>query len=515
LPNPKGTDTGNEWIELYSCGDNDLNLSNWYLQDKSGKTHPLQDANIESNGFLIIYPDFSLNQSDEEIFLFDDTGNLVDQFTYSSSKEGITWSREFDGIGEWTDSLEPTPGKSNEIDYPDQIRINEIYPSPDKSIERIEWIELHNYSAEEIQLDNWQISDLTKTHELVDLSIKAQGYLLLTQEDLGITLNNSGDSISLINPNQKVVSNFEYGPTSTGISNIYYKGKFEQSQVATPSQENEYVSIDDHFYNLDFLEIEKFKELSTETQELYGLDGVVTAQTDQIYKNKLYIQDKSGGIMVSLPDGIKDYKVGDKIHVCGTRSTYYKEDNIKVPDQNCVKKVGTEAVQAENINEAENLIGLVGQLVSLTGVVVEKTSSSFYIETPDGEIKVASNTKVEIDDFIEITGILTRRGDLPDGEANIRVIPRDQSDVILLSANESEQSNQTWKPGILGQGEFVDLGMGTDISLAIPGIFPLDKITSSQALQNITEKENIHNIIGGSGFLSSVSSIVLLFKKKL
>ncbi len=91
MPNPKGTDTGNEWIELYNSSSSDISLTGWQIKDKTS-SYSLSGQTIKAKSFLVVFPTVSLNNTDEVITLFDNMGN-EDQITYSTSTEGISLER--------------------------------------------------------------------------------------------------------------------------------------------------------------------------------------------------------------------------------------------------------------------------------------------------------------------------------------------------------------------------------------------------------------------------------------
>jgi hypothetical protein len=56
LIDPFGSDTGQEWIELYNPGDSDVSLDGWELRDCGEQAYPLVGANliVTAGGFLVI-----------------------------------------------------------------------------------------------------------------------------------------------------------------------------------------------------------------------------------------------------------------------------------------------------------------------------------------------------------------------------------------------------------------------------------------------------------------------------
>lgn len=99
LPNPEGSDTEEEWIEIYNAGSTDVDLGNWSLDDEeegsSAYVFPA-GTQIEAQDFLVIYrsnSDISLNNDADEVRLFDFEGTLQDSVLYESSPEGQSYAR--------------------------------------------------------------------------------------------------------------------------------------------------------------------------------------------------------------------------------------------------------------------------------------------------------------------------------------------------------------------------------------------------------------------------------------
>lgn len=99
MPNPEGTDTDTEWIEIYNTGTDNVDLGNWQLDDEDGGSDPYTfPANIiiEAQDFLVIYrvdSDIALNNDADEVRLSDYEGTLQDSVTYDTSPEGESYAR--------------------------------------------------------------------------------------------------------------------------------------------------------------------------------------------------------------------------------------------------------------------------------------------------------------------------------------------------------------------------------------------------------------------------------------
>jgi len=100
MPNPEGTDTDTEWIEIYNTSTIDIDLGNWSLDDDENGSDPyIFPANtvIEAQDFLVIYRSDSglaLNNDTDAVRLFDFENTLQDSVTYeSSAPEGESYAR--------------------------------------------------------------------------------------------------------------------------------------------------------------------------------------------------------------------------------------------------------------------------------------------------------------------------------------------------------------------------------------------------------------------------------------
>lgn len=117
LPNPTGSDTAGEWIELYNAGDVAQPLAGWTLKDASGKTYMFTDQSVPAHGFLVLpysTTKISLNNSGDTIFLYDAFGALTDSFPYAQTmKDDVALARNTQGAVAAT--TQPTPGKANII----------------------------------------------------------------------------------------------------------------------------------------------------------------------------------------------------------------------------------------------------------------------------------------------------------------------------------------------------------------------------------------------------------------
>jgi hypothetical protein len=292
-----------EWIELYNNTDQAINLDGWILKASDGTPNIALAGNLPAKGFFIlertdddtllgiladqIYTG-ALGNSGEDLKLYDNSGNLIDQVDSSSgwfsgdnstkqTMERINSKVSGNDASNWQTSQNPggTPKVANNIvaveevkpkeelpeqqlkteedtqpqilkeetkNYPIGILINEILPSPKGSDETEEWIEIFNQNDFEVDLSGWKIFDTAgKTTTFIfpaETKISAKGFLVLSRPTTKITLNNDGDTLNLIQPNNNTVDKVSFEKAPIGQSYNRLGNSWTWSDALTPGAEN-------------------------------------------------------------------------------------------------------------------------------------------------------------------------------------------------------------------------------------------------------------------------------------
>ena len=138
-------DFPDSWVELYNGSDQAVALKGYRigLTDVFAEAYPLSSSavGIEPGAHLMLYCDkttgtpfhynLNLEAGKGELFLFDNTGALVDSVFYKKMPApNIAYGRVTDGSDEWQYELTPTPGASNNSEGCD-----EVLPEPLFSVE--------------------------------------------------------------------------------------------------------------------------------------------------------------------------------------------------------------------------------------------------------------------------------------------------------------------------------------------------------------------------------------------
>ncbi len=281
-----GDKAADEFVELYNTGSDLVNLSGYSLRRKSQgdatakgsslKTFSSSDS-IPAQGYFLwasssgIFKDHADTTTggglseNNSLGLFDKDGNLIEFLTWGNGhslpfspasfenpdkKESFT--RDLDSL-DWnkTQDISPTNSKGEiwKVDGPEtpttkpftQIVINEVFPNPDSKGDVGEFIELYNPLSETVDLSGWEIRDAATSGKYVFTNrkkIEGKSYLVITDEDFTLSLNNSKETVTLYDAEKRVVHTVSYDKTKEGVTLNLVGEKLRGGKIPTPGKEN-------------------------------------------------------------------------------------------------------------------------------------------------------------------------------------------------------------------------------------------------------------------------------------
>lgn len=288
--------SSDEWIELYNNANQDINLGGWGLYEAGGETliEPLIGVIKAKSYYLIERTDnttirdipasqepsgwggYGLKNSGEYLQLLDNNSQVIDEVNCLDSwfagdnETNRTMERKSSQIPgnnskNWQTSQNPsgTPKAENSIIiqseptqkitqeaqqepkpevYPIGVIFNEILPSPEGPDAKEEWIEILSHSSTDVDLSGWKISDeigSINTYIFPEKTkIKINDFLVLWRTETKITLNNDGDKLNLIHPDDKVINSVVYEKAPRGQSFNLTDSTWVWSNTLTPGSEN-------------------------------------------------------------------------------------------------------------------------------------------------------------------------------------------------------------------------------------------------------------------------------------
>lgn len=121
------------------------------------------------------------------------------------------------------------------------IRLNEIYPQPNTTAND-EYIELHNFGDKAVDLDGWILDDMrdggSSQLEIAGRTIPPKSYLTLYKSETKLTLNDTGDSVYLIQPNGFELDRTSYVDAPRGQTWARFDDGWKWTSSPTPNGKN-------------------------------------------------------------------------------------------------------------------------------------------------------------------------------------------------------------------------------------------------------------------------------------
>ncbi|MBI2798539.1 lamin tail domain-containing protein [Candidatus Saccharibacteria bacterium] len=294
------TSSGDEFVELYNNTNSDIDISGWSLYYKSAtgtswsKKATLPSGSvIAAHGFWLLASDIAANtkfnsglaQTGGNIQLRDSNDSAVDQFAWGNGDSPLglaapapvtneVLARDFDdatqtmlnsdnNLSDFSLSTTATPGAIPAVEPPNpgdqgvddpspanyaRIVVTELLPDPaspqvDSSDE---FIELYNPTGADVDLNGWSLRDGSgKVFVIKSKTIAAGGYLVLYSKETSITLNNTGDVISLLAPDGSIGDTTpDYGNAKQGLSWGLVNGEWTWTTSPTPGGVNSAALVD-------------------------------------------------------------------------------------------------------------------------------------------------------------------------------------------------------------------------------------------------------------------------------
>lgn len=266
LPNPKGSDTGQEWIEIINLEQREIDISNWQIDDEEGESKPYTISNVklapnESIKFLDEQTKIVLNNNEDSVRLIKPNKEVQEVINYSNAEDDEIFSKNV-STNDWSrltasaspeikqttqkevitanllksdDQKTSTISKTKTGQQNDRIEITELLPNPKGVDKNVEWIELYNPTENDTDLTNWQFKINEKTETIEDIIIKANSY---TKIDIKSALPNTNAEIILQDYSEKDISKVEYEKATEDQSLAKINNEWQWTKSPTPGEQN-------------------------------------------------------------------------------------------------------------------------------------------------------------------------------------------------------------------------------------------------------------------------------------
>lgn len=463
-------DAGNAWIELYNPTNDNIDLSEYTIEDGTHKPKTLDGYSILAKEYFVIDKSspngfgFVLNTASAELVILKKDTLIIDQVSYGKwddpvydnnpdddppiPGQGKSLSRIPNGSDTNTDNIDfrvltPTMGTENKLlPYSDPVIINEIVPQPaDGSLN--EYIELFNSGSGPVNLSSWQIDDISSggssPYTIPDgTMIAAGGYLSFYNSIDHISLNDSGDWARLIDPNGDEKSSINYTSSKRGQSYSKFAGSWQWTTTLTPNVEN-ILTVETVVADLDapILQTDIAGARNQPDGETVQIIGIVSVAPGKLSTQYFYIQDGNSGIQIyNYNKDFPTLTVGDQVQITGEMGSISNERRLKISQLSDIIILSTHP-PPEPTKTTISQVGesFEGQYISVIGTVTKTSGSTFYIHG-SGEIQISiregtgiKKPTMHVGDKVQIAGILSQYGD------SYRILPIIQSDVRIISSS--------------------------------------------------------------------------------
>src|SRR3989339_1714860 len=471
-----------EFIELKNNGSSAVDLSGWKVADASNKTYTINSdglttTTVDAGEYFVIPQSVSkiyLNNDQDSIILSQPNDTRLDETTYEDSQNGSSWNFK---NNQWQWSTTVTSGKANVItqnednNSPDQkdsdtttteeetapdktkyetsdgVFLSELLPDPTGLDSTDEWIEIENTTAKKVYLGGWQLTDQSKYYTIGDVSLAASERLVFEVSETGLSLNNSGDTVYLIDPFGKIINGTTYENSTEGYAWARFDDAWQWPNTPTPGEANVLGELEEEVSNeedsgggnsenedtedVDVVSVELFRTL--EDGQSAQIEGVVTVLPNTFGSQYFYVQDDSAGIQVySYSKAFPDMQIGDRVRINGEKSTARNESRIKTKttEDIVVLNSGEEVVPRDTTQLEESLEGM---LIQTEGIVTESSSNAITIN--DSMAVVLKDSTGVNKDLFEEGKSVTLLGIEGQYDEEYRLMPRTDEDVAQVETD--------------------------------------------------------------------------------
>ncbi|PIR76611.1 MAG: hypothetical protein COU32_01155 [Candidatus Magasanikbacteria bacterium CG10_big_fil_rev_8_21_14_0_10_42_10] len=441
-PNPPGSDSDDEFIELYNAGAETVDITNWKLGDSSKKRYTITDGHLTPGAYLVLKratTGIALNNSGgEEVGLYDPNGAMVEKTHFTgSAAEGQSWARKEDGSWAWT--TEVTPSEANVIEGKSAAPIIAITVDPEVAVGQHVLFDASDTTDPESETITfvWTFGDnSTDEGDIVEHVFNTEGTYTVTLAATDASGNTSSKEVIV---SVKNTLSFAGGfKATTPVDKIEISEIFPNPQG---SDTTEFIEL----YNptdtaIDLTDIKLDDEEGGSRAYTIPKDTTIAPGAYMVFgrqDTKLALNNTSDSARILYPDGtvLRDVRFDDVLE----GHSYVRDENdewtwtstltpgeaniVSPPDD--TKKTKTTTTKSKMVKPviATTLAGLrnedIGDMITTTGTVAVLPdvfgSQYFYMvaaatstDTEPAGVQVYMNSKafpdMDLGDVIQVTG---------------------------------------------------------------------------------------------------------------
>ena len=325
-------------------------------------------------------------------------------------------------------SLASQASPASPASSPKTLRLSEFYPNTDGHDATDEFIELENTGDQPVSLNGWSMTDASGDTFLFekDAFIAAHTFKTFLHTETNLSLNNSGDTITLIASDESIVDTQTYAQAKTLLTYARTKDVWNWTQTRTPNEPNTLSgnspSIQSATPNTPpttqsngakssaLLTIAEAKQRTAGTR--VKINGMVTALPNTFNSQTMYVQDETGGIQIFKSDcQFPTLIEGQFITISGILSHINGEARIKVMNQTSLA-VGSivNAVTPSTFTSGD--ASSVGSLMTIAGIITSKSGTRLALDVDGETIRVdlpkTTTAVYRTGERVQVSGILAK-----------------------------------------------------------------------------------------------------------
>lgn len=489
FPNPEGDDRRYEFIELYNKSEQDIDLNNWYLENKIGQKFVFRsyDFNdeakyiIKSKKYLTVFRKNSylvMNNNEDIIKLFNDSDGLICKVGYKNAKSNLSYSSvlnlDYEKINTSTKnflihsinkndfiwSMVKTPSRNNVIKPENHAPIVD-FSFPDNILAKTEVL---FDGSDTFDVDGDKMSFIWHFDNFkVNLPLVGHIFLKSGVFNVGLEVNDGKNSTYLekkikvcvkegcsikIDTNSSVIKD-ESGETENlelEIEELRKEiAKFKKNQNNINKEAiGSSVGIKENEKNQEevyFVELGNVKNTAKIGDKITTI-GIVSVLPGVLGSQFFYISKLDGLQIYSYKKDFPELKLGDYIEVSGEVGEKYGEKYLNIKNGGIRILNEGKILKVNKLNCSQIISSNIGMLAEISGEVVDKDANSLQVKDETGEalIYIKNATDIGLKNISKgekwsIVGIINRRDD------DIRILPRSGSDLLEEKISHNSVDN--------------------------------------------------------------------------